>query len=174
MQLRNPWGKFEWNGYWSDASSLWTFELKESVGWSNADDGTFWMCYDDFRQYFKWVQVCKLNDEYNYSFTECQQKPFDDYNLQKLLVTEDGPITISVAQKDKRCMERDSGYDYKFCRLIVMKVGSEIKDCNFTYVDGIKGKKRELHLEIEWLEAGQYLVFVEFDWPVKDQVTPSE
>jgi calpain-15 len=86
VQLRNPWGKFEWNGDWSDTSPRWSEELRDAVGWSNADDGTFWMCFEDFKRYFKWVQVCKLNDEYNYSFTECQQKPLDDYNLQKLLV----------------------------------------------------------------------------------------
>ena len=69
-------------------------------------------------------------------------------------------------------MDRDSSYDYKYCRLIVMKVGSEIRDSSVTYIDGTKGKKRDLHLEIEWLEAGEYLIFVEFDWPVIE--TPNE
>lgn len=28
VQLRNPWGRFEWNGDWSDASPLWTYVYK--------------------------------------------------------------------------------------------------------------------------------------------------
>jgi calpain-15 len=48
VQLRNPWGHFEWNGPWSDDSELWTDAIKESVGFSAADDGLFWMNLEDF------------------------------------------------------------------------------------------------------------------------------
>ena len=29
LKLRNPWGKLEWKGDWSDSSSLWNNELKK-------------------------------------------------------------------------------------------------------------------------------------------------
>jgi hypothetical protein len=28
LKLRNPWGKVEWKGDWSDSSKLWTTELR--------------------------------------------------------------------------------------------------------------------------------------------------
>ncbi len=31
LKIRNPWGRREWNGDWSDSSSIWTPELKEAV-----------------------------------------------------------------------------------------------------------------------------------------------
>jgi hypothetical protein len=31
VQLRNPWGKFEWRGDWSDKSTKWTDALKHAV-----------------------------------------------------------------------------------------------------------------------------------------------
>jgi len=46
LQIRNPWGKFEWNGDWSDGSALWTDELKEIFSPKLEEgDGTFWMSF---------------------------------------------------------------------------------------------------------------------------------
>jgi len=35
VKLRNPWGKGEWKGKWSDESNLWTESLKSKFGFSN-------------------------------------------------------------------------------------------------------------------------------------------
>ena len=44
VQLRNPWGATEWQGAWSDASPLWTEELKAEVGGlETGNEGLFWM-----------------------------------------------------------------------------------------------------------------------------------
>ena len=52
LKLRNPWGSFEWQGDWGDKSSTWTPELKQQLNVVDADDGTFWMDFEDFKQYF--------------------------------------------------------------------------------------------------------------------------
>jgi len=53
VQLRNPWGDFEWNGDWGDKSDLWTTELKRIVGFvDDASDGSFWMSWKDLCFYF--------------------------------------------------------------------------------------------------------------------------
>lgn len=54
--LRNPWGSHEWNGDWSDKSSLWTPELKSTLNWEDKEDGTFWMCAEDYLKYF--TEIC--------------------------------------------------------------------------------------------------------------------
>jgi len=73
VALRNPWGKTEWKGAWSDDSELWTEEAKREVarfggaapGSSHAqDDGSFWMAFDDYVKYFSDVQVCFFNDRW--------------------------------------------------------------------------------------------------------------
>jgi hypothetical protein len=60
VQLRNPWGTFEWKGDWSDKSSLWKKYpyVKEQLHFVDADDGAFWMAFDDFKQYYTRVNVC--------------------------------------------------------------------------------------------------------------------
>lgn len=44
LKLRNPWGKSEWNGLWSDTSPVWTPELRKQLGMeASGDDGMFMM-----------------------------------------------------------------------------------------------------------------------------------
>jgi hypothetical protein len=51
--IRNPWGnEKEWNGAWSDDSSLWTPELQKEVGFYKGEDGVFWMCWEDVIKFF--------------------------------------------------------------------------------------------------------------------------
>lgn len=57
--LKNPWGRTEWKGDWSDESDLWTPELKEKVGLNVRDDGTFWMIDNDFFKYFDQISISK-------------------------------------------------------------------------------------------------------------------
>ena len=67
VMLRNPWGKLEWKGEWSDSSPLWTPELRarvESGGRKPGDDGTFWMAYDDFLDYFRSVEACRVRPDW--------------------------------------------------------------------------------------------------------------
>jgi hypothetical protein len=53
VQLRNPWGNFEWNGDWGDTSDCWTDELKRELNLTaNADDGLFWMNFEDMKKFF--------------------------------------------------------------------------------------------------------------------------
>jgi hypothetical protein len=68
VRVRNPWGSFEWDGDWSDHSSLWTPELKQAVNFEAEDDGSFWMCLRDFREGFEDVTVCYKHDSLKQSW----------------------------------------------------------------------------------------------------------
>lgn len=48
IQLRNPWGCFEWNGDYGDESKTWSEEAKKICNLQVADDGFFWMNFKDF------------------------------------------------------------------------------------------------------------------------------
>ncbi|KAL4631186.1 calpain-5-like isoform X1 [Arapaima gigas] len=61
--IRNPWGRIEWNGPWSDRSEEWQKVgdmEREAMGLTVEDDGEFWMEFDDFCKHFTDVDVCRL------------------------------------------------------------------------------------------------------------------
>ena len=49
VQVRNPWGSFEWKGDWGDDSDCWTEQAKQQVNLTKEDDGAFWMAFEEFR-----------------------------------------------------------------------------------------------------------------------------
>ncbi|XP_021109351.1 calpain-14 isoform X2 [Heterocephalus glaber] len=62
VKLRNPWGKVEWRGDWSDSSSTWELlSPKEKILLLQKDnDGEFWMTLRDFKAHFSLLVICKL------------------------------------------------------------------------------------------------------------------
>ena len=62
LNIRNPWGTFEWQGDWGDKSKLWTSQMIAAINPEFGDDGSFWMCFKDFIQNFRALNVCKVSD----------------------------------------------------------------------------------------------------------------
>uniref|UniRef100_A0A671G9K9 Calpain-12 n=1 Tax=Rhinolophus ferrumequinum TaxID=59479 RepID=A0A671G9K9_RHIFE len=65
LRLRNPWGRVEWTGAWSDSCPRWDALPTE---WRDAllvkkEDGEFWMELQDFLHHFNTVQICSLSPE---------------------------------------------------------------------------------------------------------------
>ena len=59
LQLRNPWGDHEWTGPYADGSNEWKQfpQHKKELNPKFADDGEFWMKWDDFKKYMTNVDV---------------------------------------------------------------------------------------------------------------------
>ncbi|KAM4663042.1 calpain-6 [Discoglossus pictus] len=63
IRMRNPWGKREWRGAWSDESEEWkkvSQSEKEALGLTVQDDGEFWMTFEDWCKNFTHADVCRL------------------------------------------------------------------------------------------------------------------
>ncbi|KNC54730.1 calpain B [Thecamonas trahens ATCC 50062] len=60
LLIRNPWGSTEWSGAWADGSPEWTPEMLEELGHEFADDGSFYMAYEDFTTNFNKLYACHL------------------------------------------------------------------------------------------------------------------
>lgn len=62
LKVRNPWGRGEWNGAYSDNSNKWTTRLRNAVGFnpdSDAkEDGIFWIELSDYATAFDTTFIC--------------------------------------------------------------------------------------------------------------------
>lgn len=67
VRVRNPWGnEREWEGDWGDKSSQWkglSESEKSQMNLNFADDGEFWMSFDDFTRYFHKLEICHLGPD---------------------------------------------------------------------------------------------------------------
>ncbi|XP_072527913.1 calpain-2 catalytic subunit-like [Salminus brasiliensis] len=65
IRIRNPWGKVEWKGPWSDGSAEWTGigDADRARLRHKAEDGEFWMSFSDFLQHYSVLEICHLTPD---------------------------------------------------------------------------------------------------------------
>ncbi|CAM9568049.1 unnamed protein product [Pylaiella littoralis] len=75
VRVRNPWGKREWTGAWSQTSDKWSDSIRAELGWGVKNDGTFWMTWQDFMTRFQLVDVCKARRDWAHASVATQTLP---------------------------------------------------------------------------------------------------
>lgn len=123
IKLRNPWGKSEWTGAWSDKSSIWTPHLKALLGLISAEDGEFFMTLKDFTRYFFEINVLFFHDSYRNSmlrFTSSEGQA----HFFRLKLKQKGEYFITLHQKNKRLTQKNENYEYSY---LTLKVGDKFK-----------------------------------------------
>ncbi|KAI9655670.1 MAG: hypothetical protein M1831_004822 [Alyxoria varia] len=112
LKIRNPWGRVEWNGAWSDGSKEWTPKIMKELDHTFGDDGIFWISYEDFLKYYRDIDRTRL---FGAEWTMLQQwtslevprttnhLDTDYQNTQFLLqITKPGPVVIVLQKPDQR------------------------------------------------------------------------
>ena len=84
LKIRNPWGKNEWIGDWSDYSNLWREDIKQKLNYSKSDH-SFYMNFKDFKHYFSKIQICKIHDNFIYNSLQIKQSE-NSYTLIRIKI----------------------------------------------------------------------------------------
>ena len=52
IKMRNPWASEQYTGAWCDSCEEWTDKTKTEAGWTDANDGVFFMTLSDYYETF--------------------------------------------------------------------------------------------------------------------------
>lgn len=130
------------------------------------------MCLDDIKKYFSRIQICRVNDRYRYSSFKARHKLGSFALIRFVVNAPGGHHYLSINQTDERCFDRKNNYEYSVVRLIVAKIENPDEDVKrLTYKNGKMGMDRDIWENYDNLEAGEYYMYVEFDWPDNVQHT---
>ncbi|KAI0376859.1 cysteine proteinase [Hypomontagnella monticulosa] len=162
--LKNPWGKGEWTGPWSDGSKEWTAEWLLKLNHRFGDDGNFWISYDDLlRKYQAFDRTRLFGPEWKVtSLWTTLSVPWtldyhDTYFTFSLAKT--GPVVLVLSQLDDRYYRGLEG-QYRFeLNFRLHKDGQE--DYVVRSISSIR-LNRSVNVELE-LEEGEYTVLLKID-----------
>ncbi|KAI1160782.1 hypothetical protein F5B18DRAFT_663622 [Nemania serpens] len=159
--LKNPWGKGEWRGPWSDGSKEWTAEWLTRLGHRFGDDGNFWISYDDLlRKYQAFDRTRLFGPDWKVTSTwTTVSVPWtldyhDTYFAFSLAKT--GPVVLALSQLDSRYYRGLEGqYEFEL-NFRLHRRGQE--DYVVRSIAPYR-QTRSVNVELE-LEAGEYTVLM--------------
>lgn len=112
VKLRNPWGKGEWRGEWSDRDQRWNSELKKELRHTLKEDGQFYMPFQSFLKYFHDYQICYYHDDFTYS-SQRYNSDVHEPTLVNFTIKKPGKYYFSINQINKRFFrKKDSNFKF--------------------------------------------------------------
>ena len=161
VKLRNPWGRGEWKGDWSDNSHLWSEKLRKKVSLKKKDDGVFFMDFVDFKKYFSDMQICYYHDDYKYSSHLFEGNHKSDEFYVRIRIPTPGMYYISLNQTSKRMFPKSAGYEYSPLTLVLAQV---TPTGEFLHIDGIQKSEREVFVRCACSNPGEYMAYIRANW----------
>ena len=157
LMVKNPWGRSEWTGPWSDGSSQWTAESIRDLGHTFGDDGIFWIRFEDLLRKYDVIWRTRLFDS-DWKITQQWTtvavpwgEQFQDSKFE-IVIEKDAPTVIVLSQLDDRYFRGLTGpYGFQLS-FRVHKAGEEDY---ITRTYGERNGKRSTSVELD-LEAGTY------------------
>lgn len=160
VKLRNPWGKSESTSAWNDSDSKWSMvspQDKQRLGFNpNANDGTFFLLYDQFIAEFRMMTCAEVNDNASYVYlTQKSTKQLGNYF--KVEILREGEYSLQINQIPERAFEDKLQDQYSFAMATII-IGRIMGPNQIQWFEGSQSAYRTLFKK-HILPPGQYIVF---------------
>ncbi|KAF2453830.1 hypothetical protein BDY21DRAFT_257149, partial [Lineolata rhizophorae] len=161
LKLRNPWGRSEWQGKWSDGSEEWTPERMEKLNHKFGDDGVFWISYKDLLTHYQHFDRTRLfGPEWTVTqqWTSVQVPWTVDYLDTKFNInlSAASPVVIVLSQLDDRYF---IGLEGQYSFQLSFRLHKDDEDDYIVRSNKPYFMKRSVSTELD-LEAGSYTVLL--------------
>jgi hypothetical protein len=175
LKLRNPWGRTEWTGRWSDGSEEWTPDWMHKLNHKFGDDGVFWISYKDLLRHYQHFDRTRL---FGPEWTVSQQwtsvnVPWSvDYldTKFKIKLAKAGPVVIVLSQLDDRYyLGLEGQYEFN----LQFRLHKDDEEEYIVRSNGTYYMKRSVSTELD-LEAGSYTVLMKIKATRVPNPTPDE
>ncbi|KAH8168122.1 hypothetical protein CIB48_g171 [Xylaria polymorpha] len=173
--LKNPWGKGEWRGPWSDGSKEWTAEWLTKLDHRFGDDGNFWISYEDLlRKYQAFDRTRLFGPDWKITsiWTTISVPWTLDYHDTHFTfsLAKTGPVVLVLSQLDTRYYRGLEG-QYRFeLNFRLHQKGQE--DYVVRSIAPYR-QTRSVNVELE-LEAGEYIVLMKVNATRNLDILPIE
>ncbi|KFY13140.1 hypothetical protein V492_03463, partial [Pseudogymnoascus sp. VKM F-4246] len=157
LLMKNPWGRKEWKGAWSDGSKEWTHESIRDLGHEFGDDGIFWIRYQDLlRKYDELYRTRLFSDEWRVAqqWVNVDVPWAGDYLDTRFEVTLEkaAQTVIILSQLDERYFRGLAG---QYIFLMSFRVHKKGEEDYLIRTHGEFYRQRSVSAEL-FLEAGTY------------------
>lgn len=169
FKIRNPWGSHEWTGDWSDQSPKWTPELKRQLNFSEDDDGTFWICYEDYLRFYTTTHISFIRDSFYFSYSKFKCDLTSAATIIEINIPRETKGFFIINQKNVRIyrnLKNRENYENAYLAFHVVK---KENNGELLIIGSCSGKKSRYYVESEKISKGKYLLIVYYP-KAKDRI----
>ena len=158
IKLRNPWGSGEYNGDWSDSSSLWTPELRKKYNSIEKNDGIFFISLEDFVNYYVTLSVAKIHEDYSSQVVIFKREQATKCQFIKVKINNDKEkVYFQLYQKNPRIRLKDNTYQKTTLSYILLV------DNKMNFINASCSNNQHICVE-EILNKGEYYLICDVNY----------
>ncbi|OWF52867.1 calpain-D-like [Mizuhopecten yessoensis] len=162
LRLRNPWGRFSWNGDWCDNSACWdtiSYHAKEDLMLHGDTSGIFWISLSDLMIYFDSIDICKVRSDWRETRINgtLPANARESFKLVKLTVFYTSEVEIGLFQESMRSTKAESKSPADLCVLILRDSSNTIQ----AFGPLVESSQRQIKSFVgcsKMLEPGEYIL----------------
>ena len=165
VQIRVVSGQVNWTGLWSYQSRIWTAELRERYCKLGAEDGAYWMPYENLLSYLQELTIVHPTTAglWNSIEVDSRAEEISSFIAVSMEVFKSGSYTVSLDQIDARFV--DQHYTYSTVRLVLTRVFEDGRTVEHKESKFCANKTVSL---TNILSPGKYVLLAQVYWTQKE------